>query len=66
MATALEQQLARDLVVAWLNSPGTGSVPIRDLQDPEKAGNILANTYKTIVNAISETSTPAEGRDATG
>jgi hypothetical protein len=66
MATAYEQQLAKDLVVAWLNSPGTRSVPIQDLQDPEKAGNIIANIYKMIVNAISETSTPAEGRDATG
>ena len=66
MATVHEQEVAKDLVVAWLNSLGTGSVPIRDLQDPEKAGSIIANIYKTLVKAVNETSTPAEGRDATG
>jgi hypothetical protein len=66
MATAHEQQLAKDIVVAWLNSPAIGAVPIPGLEDPAKAGDILADLYKTIVNAISDTSSAVEGRDATG
>jgi hypothetical protein len=67
MATAHEQQLAKDIVVAWLTSrPATGPVPLQDLQDPVKAGKMIADLYKTIVKAISETSSAGEGRDATG
>ena len=66
MATAHEQQLAKDILVAWLSSPVISTASKEGLQDPAKAGNILADLYKTIVTAISETSTPVEGRDATG
>jgi hypothetical protein len=65
MATAHEQQLAKDILVAWLTSPST-STAMEDLQNPATVGPILADLYKTLVNAVSETSTPAEGRDATG
>jgi hypothetical protein len=64
MATAQEQQLAKDIVVAWLHTCTNASVS--HLQDPDKAGNLIANVYKTIVKAINETSTRAEGVDATG
>jgi len=66
MATTQEQQLAKDIVVAWLTSPATGIAPVADLWDPAKAGELIAGVYKTIVNAINETSTSAEGIDATG
>jgi hypothetical protein len=67
MATAHEQQLAKDIVVAWLTSrPATGPVPLQDLQDPVKAGKMIADLYQTIVKAISETSSAGEERDATG
>jgi hypothetical protein len=66
MATAHEQQLAKDILVAWLSSSSTSSVSMEDLRDPAKAGNILADLYKTIVQAISETSAPVVGEDATG
>jgi hypothetical protein len=65
MATAHEQQLAKDILVAWLTSTPT-STAMEGLRNPATAGTILAGLYKTIVDAISETSTPAEGRDATG
>jgi hypothetical protein len=64
MATAQEQQLAKDIVVAWLHT--CTHVSISHLQDPDTAGNLIANVYKTIVKAINETSTRAEGVDATG
>jgi hypothetical protein len=65
MATAHEQQLAKDILVAWLTSASTIRA-MEGLQNPTTAGTILADLYKTLVKAVSETSTPAEGRDATG
>ena len=65
MATAHEQQLAKDILVAWLTSASTHR-GMEGLQNPATAGTILADLYKTLVNAVSQTSTPAEGRDATG
>jgi hypothetical protein len=65
MATAHEQQLAKDILVAWLTSASMITA-MEGLQNPATAGTILADLYKTLVNAVSETSTPAEGRDATG
>lgn len=67
MATLQEQQLAKDIVVAWLNifSPST-SVISDTLRNPTTAGELIANVYKTIVQAIHETSTVAAGTDATG
>jgi hypothetical protein len=50
MATLQEQQLAKDIVI-W---------------NPTTAGDLIANVYKTIVQAIRETSTAAAGTDATG
>ena len=66
MATLQEQQLAKDIVVAWLNifSPST-SVISDTLRNPA-AGDLIANVYKTIVQAIHETSTVGAGTDATG
>jgi hypothetical protein len=63
MATAQEQQLAKDIVVAWLHTCTHAS--LSHLQDPDTAGNLIANVYKTLVKAINETSTSAEGVDAT-
>ena len=53
MATLQEQQLAKDIVVAWLNifSPST-SVISDTLRNPAAAGDLIANVYKTIVQAI--------------
>jgi hypothetical protein len=67
MATLQEQQLAKDIVVAWLNifSPST-SVISDTLRNPATAGDLIANVYKTIVQSIHETSTVAAGTDATG
>jgi hypothetical protein len=67
MATLQEQQLAKDIVVAWLNifSPST-SVISDTLRNPTAAGDLIANVYKTIVQAIHETSTAGAGTDATG
>jgi hypothetical protein len=66
MATLQEQQLAKDIVVAWLNifSPST-SVISDTLRNPTTAGELIANVYKIIVQAIHETSTVAAGTDAT-
>jgi hypothetical protein len=63
MATSQEQQLAKDIVVAWLNVCATA--PASHLLDSDKAGDLIANVYKIIVKAINETSTRAEGIDAT-
>jgi hypothetical protein len=67
MATLQEQQLAKDIVVAWLNifSPST-SVISDTLRNPTTAGELIANVYKTIVQAVHETSTVETGTDATG
>jgi hypothetical protein len=67
MATLQEQQLAKDIVVAWLNifSPST-SVISDTLRNPAAAGELIANVYKTIVQAIHETSSVWAGTDATG
>jgi hypothetical protein len=64
MATMQEQQLAKDIVVAWLNACASASQSY--LRDPSQAGDLIANVYKIIVKAINETSTRAEGIDATG
>jgi hypothetical protein len=67
MATLQEQQLARDIVVAWLGISASSSSVISDtIRNPSTAGDLLANIYKTIVQAIHETSTVAAGTDATG
>jgi hypothetical protein len=67
MATLQEQQLAKDkdIVVAWLNTCAniSGSHPLREV---DKTGGLIANGYKTIAQAISETSTAEAGTDATG
>jgi hypothetical protein len=67
MATLQEQQLAKDIVVAWLNifSPST-SVISDTLRNPSTAGELIANVYKIIVQAIHDTSTVGTGTDATG
>jgi hypothetical protein len=67
MATLQEQQLAKDIVVAWLSiSASSTSVMADTLRNPTTAGDLIANIYKTIVQAMSETSTVAAGTDATG
>ena len=50
MAILQEQQLAKDIVVAWLNifSPST-SVISDTLRNPTTAGELIANVYKTVV-----------------
>ena len=66
MATAHEQEMAKDIVVAWLNISASSTSVIADtLRNPTAAGELIANVYKTIVQAISETSTVATGTDAT-
>jgi hypothetical protein len=67
MATLQEQQLAKDIVVAWLSISASSTSVIADtIRNPTTAGDLIANVYKTIVQAISETSTVAAGTDATG
>jgi len=67
MATLQEQQLAKDIVVAWLSISASSTSVIADtIRNPTTAGDLIANMYKTIVQAISETSTVAAGTDATG
>jgi hypothetical protein len=67
MATLQEQQLAKDIVVAWLSISASSTSSIADtIRNPTTAGELIANVYKTVVQAISETSTVAVGTDATG
>jgi hypothetical protein len=67
MATLQEQQLAKDMVVAWLSISASSNSVISDtLRNPTTAGELIANVYKTIVQAISDTSTVRAGTDATG
>jgi hypothetical protein len=67
MATLQEQQLAKDIVVAWLSISASSNSVISDtIRNPTTAGDLIAEVYKTIVRAISETSTVAAGTDATG
>ena len=65
MATSHEQEIAKDIVVAWLSIAAGGNALIPGLQDPERAADILATMYKTIVKAVSETSSPASAGDST-
>ena len=65
MATSHEQEIAKDIVVAWLSIPAGGHAPIPGLQDPERAGAILATLYQTMVKAVSDTSSPARAGDST-
>jgi len=59
--------LAKDIVVAWLNIFSPSTRVISDtLRNPTTAGELIANVYKTIVQAVHETSTVAAGTDATG
>jgi hypothetical protein len=54
-------------VVAWLSISASSTSVIADtIRNPTAAGELIANVYKTIVQAISETSTVAAGTDATG
>jgi hypothetical protein len=68
MATTTEQQMATQIVVAWLNllPSQTGTVP--GVSDPAHAGDVIGTVYKAILKAITDTSTVAEGTgtDATG
>jgi hypothetical protein len=67
MATLQEQQLAKDIVVAWLSISASSNSVISDtIRNPTTAGDLIANVYKTIVQAISDTSTVAARTDATG
>jgi hypothetical protein len=66
MATAQEQQLAANILVAWLNSAPMTAASMEGLQSPATAGRVLGELYKTLVNAVSDTSAPVAGRDATG
>jgi hypothetical protein len=62
-----EQQLAKDIVVVWLSISASSISVIADtIRNLTTAGELIANVYKTIVQAISETSTVAAGADATG
>jgi hypothetical protein len=65
MATVHEQQIAKDIVVAWLSLAAGGQASIPGLQDPDGAADILATMYKTLVKAVSDTSSPARAADAT-
>ena len=66
-ATLQEQQLAKDIVVAWLSISASSTSVIADtIRNPTTAGELIANVYKTVVQAISGTSTVAVGTDATG
>ncbi len=65
MATTHEQQLATEIVVAWLHVVAAGKIGVEELGNPARAADIIATLYKATVQAIRETST-LEGRgDAT-
>jgi hypothetical protein len=62
-----EQQLAKDIVVAWLSLSASSNSVISDtIRNPTTAGNRIADVFKTIVQAIHETSSVATGTDAIG
>jgi hypothetical protein len=61
MATSREQELAKDIVVAWLNYLAAVKGAATDLGDTTSAAPAIAAMYRVIVQAIEETSTPTPG-----
>jgi hypothetical protein len=61
MATSREQELAKDMVVAWLNYLAAVKGAPTDLGDTTPAAQAIASMYRVLVQAIEETSTPAPG-----
>jgi hypothetical protein len=61
MATSTEQQMATQIVVAWLNLLPNHMAAVPGIADPAQAGDVIGTVYKAIVKAITETSTVAEG-----
>jgi hypothetical protein len=58
MATSREQELAKDIVVAWLNYLAAVKGTPTNLGDTTSAAQTITSMYQVIVKAIEDTSTP--------
>jgi hypothetical protein len=58
MATSREQELAKDIVVAWLNYLAAVKGSPTNLSETTPAAETIASMYQVIVKAIEATSTP--------
>jgi hypothetical protein len=58
MASSRAQELAKDILVAWLNYMASTQVTPQELAAAPRAAETLASMYQVIVKAIDETSPP--------
>jgi hypothetical protein len=58
MASSREQELAKDIVVAWLNYMASMKLSSSPLNEATSAATTLATMYQAIAKAIEETSPP--------
>jgi hypothetical protein len=58
MASSREQELAKDIVVAWLNYMASVKVSSSPLNDATSAATTVASMYQVIAKAIEGTSPP--------
>ena len=58
MASSREQELAKDLVVAWLNYMASMKLNSSPLNEAASAATLVASMYQVIAKAIEETSPP--------
>jgi hypothetical protein len=58
MASSREQELAKDMVVAWLNYIAAAKISAPDLTTAPKAAETIAGMYQVMVRAVEETTTP--------
>jgi hypothetical protein len=58
MASSREQELAKDIVVAWLNYMASIKPSSSPLNEATSAATIVASMYQVIAKAIEETSPP--------
>jgi hypothetical protein len=58
MASSREQELAKDIVVAWLHYAASANITASNLNDAPVAAETIASMYKVIVQAIEETNPP--------
>jgi hypothetical protein len=57
MATSEEQQIANEIVIAWLKVIAHGQTSVQGLGDPAKAGEIIGRVFQETVRAVNETTT---------
>lgn len=58
---ASTEELSKDIIVAWLSNPAVMNNPeaILSGKDATKIGEFLATVYKTVFNAVEETTRKA-------